>query len=309
MLHIRNPVEWGVDQIRLAGAAMARPHQKSDAMPTVRRVTVADLGRALARGIDDFAAFRSDVLFLALIYPIAGLVLVRLVFGYGLLPLVFPLLSGFALIGPVAAVGLYEMSRRRESGFEVGWADAFRVARAPAFGSIVLFGALLLAIFFVWLIVALAIYNATFGPAPSAEHAAALAIRDATFGPGSALPVAGFAHDVFETEAGWILIAAGVGTGFLFAVFVLAIGIVSVPLMLDRDLGLLAAIVTSLRVVRRNPGTIAVWGLIVAAGLVIGSIPLLLGLVVVMPVLGHASWHLYRRAVAPPGPADAQHGL
>jgi uncharacterized membrane protein len=283
-MHIRNPVEWGVDQIRSAGEAMARaaerPHPARDLSPAVRRIAVADLGRALARGVDDFAAFRSDVAFLCLAYPLAGLVLARLVFGYGLLPLLFPLASGFALLGPAAAVGLYEMSRRREAGAEAGWADAFGVVRAPGFGSIVLFGLLLMAIFLLWLNAAIAIYDLTLGPKPP-------------------LSVAAFVHDVFVTPAGWAMIGVGIGVGFLFAVFVLAISVVSVPLLLDRDAGLVAAIATSLRAVAMNPGPMALWGLIVAAGLVAGSIPLFLGLIVVMPVLGHATWHLYRRVVAP----------
>src|SRR5207249_10786738 len=120
------------------------------------RITLADLRDALSRGVDDFYAFRTDVAFLCVIYPLVGLVLARLVFGYELLPLLFPLASGFALVGPVAAVGLYEMSRRREAGAEAGWADAFAVFRAPAFGSIVLFGLMLMAIFLLWLNVAIA---------------------------------------------------------------------------------------------------------------------------------------------------------
>src|SRR5438067_8515273 len=143
-MHIRNPVEWGVDQLRVAGAAidsMGRAGRRArearaQALP-VRRIALADLREALARGLDDFAAFRTDVAFLCVVYPLVGLVLARLVFGYEILPLLFPLASGFALIGPVAAVGLYEMSRRREAGGEVSWADAFAVVRAPAFGSIV----------------------------------------------------------------------------------------------------------------------------------------------------------------------------
>jgi len=280
--HIRNPVEWGVDQIRVAGTAIEAlgRHTQDAPLPAVRRITVSHLRDALACGFDDFAALRSDVAFLCVVYPVVGLVLARLAFGYGLLPLLFPLASGFALIGPVAAVGLYEMSRRREAGADVGWADAFSVFRAPSFGAIVRFGLLLMAIFLIWLNVAIAIYDLTLGPDQPASLAA-------------------FAHDLLATERGWTLIVAGIGVGFLFAVFVLAISVVSVPLLLDRDISVTAAVRTSLRAVAMNPGPMALWGFIVAAGLVVGSIPLFLGLIVVMPVLGHATWHLYRKVVAP----------
>jgi uncharacterized membrane protein len=280
-MHIRNPVEWSVDTIRTAGSTIERlgsRHHDTPA-PAVRRITVADLGEALARGVDDFAAFRTDVAFLAIVYPLAGLVLARLVFGYGLLPLLFPLASGFALLGPVAAVGLYEMSRRREAGIEAGWADAFDILREPSFGSIVAFGLLLLAIFLVWMYVAITIYDVTLGPEPPQSAAA-------------------FVRDVFTTGAGWTMAAVGIGVGFVFAVGVLAISVVSVPLMLDRDVGLAEAIGTSLRAVMVNPGPMAAWGLVVAGALVLGSLPLFLGLIAVMPVLGHATWHLYRRIVA-----------
>src|SRR5437763_10686893 len=170
-MHIRNPVEWGVDQLRGAGAAIDQlgragrrtREARAQALP-VRQIALADLREALARGVDDFAAFRTDVAFLCVVYPIVGLVLARLVFGYDLLPLLFPLASGFALVGPVAAVGLYEMSRRREAGAATGWADAFGIFRAPSFGSIVLFGLMLMAIFLLWLNVAVAIFDMTLGP-------------------------------------------------------------------------------------------------------------------------------------------------
>jgi uncharacterized membrane protein len=278
--HIRNPVEWSVDQIRSAGTAIEAlgRHAHDGPLPAVRRITLSDLRDVLARGIDDFAEFRTDVAFLCVIYPLLGLALARLVFGYGLVPLLFPLASGFALIGPVAAVGLYEMSRRREAGADAGWSDAIGILRAPSFGGIVRFGLLLLAIFLFWLNTALAIYDLTLGPDQPASLAA-------------------FAHDLFATERGWTLIGVGIGVGFLFAVLVLAISVVSVPLLLDRDIRVTAAVRTSLRAVAANPGPMAVWGLIVAAGLVVGSIPLFLGLIVVMPVLGHATWHLYRKLV------------
>jgi uncharacterized membrane protein len=280
-MHIRNPVEWGVDTIRSAGTAIERVshagHRRHE-VPTVRNITLADLRDALSHGLDDFVAFRTDVAFLCVIYPLVGLVLARLVFGYELLPLLFPLASGFALIGPVAAVGLYEMSRRREAGAEVSWADAFEVVHAPSLGAILLFGGLLLAIFVVWLYTAIGIYDLTLGP----DHPTSLSA---------------FIHDLLATDAGWALIGVGIGVGFVFAIIVLAISVVSVPLLLDRDVGLSMAIGTSLRAVAANPGPMAVWGFIVAAGLAIGSIPLFLGLIVVMPVLGHATWHLYRRVV------------
>ena len=283
---IRNPVEWGVDQFKHAALAFesagragrrTRDNLHSPA-PVVCRIGVTDLRDVLARGVDDFGAYRTDVIFLCVIYPLVGLVLARLAFGYEMLPLVFPLASGFALVGPFAAVGLYEMSRQRETGIEVTWADAFGVVRSPSFGAIVLLGLLLMGIFLLWLVAAEAIYQLTLGPAPPAS-------------------LASFVRDVLTTDVGWVMIGFGVGVGFLFALLVLAISVVSFPLLLDREMGLDTAILTSVRAVVANPGPMAIWGLIVAGGLVIGSIPFFLGLIIVRPVLGHATWHLYRKVV------------
>ena len=284
---IRNPIEWATDQLKLAGLAVGSASRAGSGaegefaapLPEVRRIRLADLRDSLARGLDDFAAYRTDVAFLCIVYPIIGLVLGRLAFGYGMLPLLFPLASGFALVGPFAAVGLYEMSRRREQGATVAWPDAFGVVRSRSFGAIVVLGLLLVAIFLFWLIAAESIYEATLGPEPPTS-------------------VTSFIRDVFTTGRGWTLIVVGVGVGFLFALLVLLIGVVSFPLLLDRDMGIGAAVATSVRAVVINPGPMAIWGLIVAGGLVIGSIPLFLGLIVVMPVLGHATWHLYREVVA-----------
>jgi uncharacterized membrane protein len=283
---IRNPVEWGVDQFKHAALAFetagrvgrrTRENLHSPA-PAVRRIGISDLWEVLTKGLDDFGAYRTDVIFLCVMYPVVGLILARLAFGYELLPLLFPLASGFALVGPFAAVGLYEMSRLREAGVEAGWADAFGVVRSPSFGAIIILGLLLMAIFLLWLVAAEAIYQITLGPEPPAS-------------------VGAFFRDVFTTDAGWAMIGIGVGVGFLFALLVLAISAVSFPLLLDREAGVDTAILTSIRAVILNPGPMAVWGLIVTAGLVIGSIPFFLGLIIIMPVLGHASWHLYRKVV------------
>jgi uncharacterized membrane protein len=289
MMTIRNPVEWGVDQLRHAAEAVesvgragrqTRAHWHSPA-PAIRRIRTADIKEIVAKGLEDFAACRTDVVFLCVIYPVLGLLLARFAFGERLLPLLFPLASGFALVGPFAAVGLYEMSRRRERGVVIGWADAFGVVRSPAIGEIILLGLMLVAIFLAWLGAAWAIYALTLGPAPPAS-------------------IAGFVRDVFTTERGWILIGAGFGVGFLFALLVLAISVASFPLLLDRETGLDTAVRTSLRAVAANPGPMAAWGLVVAVGLAIGSIPFFVGLIVVLPVLGHATWHLYRAVVVAP---------
>jgi len=249
------------------------------APPTVRTIGMADLKDALARGIEDFRAMPSHAVFLCLIYPIVGLVLARLTWGYDVLPLLFPLAAGFALIGPFAAIGLYELSRRREQGLDLSWTDAFDVLHSPSAGAIAALGLLLLVIFVLWVAVAQAIYIANFGYEPAAS-------------------IPDFLRQVFTTPAGWALIIVGNGIGFLFALVVLSISVVSFPLLLDRDVGAVEAVLTSVRAVAANPIPMAVWGLIIAVSLVIGSLPFFLGLTVVLPVLGHATWHLYRKVVA-----------
>jgi uncharacterized membrane protein len=252
----------------------------SPARPVVRHIAVSDLRYALARGFDDFSAMPSHAIFLCAIYPLLGIVLVEMTLGGSMLPLAFPLAAGFALIGPVAALGLYELSRRRELGLDLWWTHAFDVRHSRSIVGILSLGVLLIVIFLLWVAVAHAIYVATFGLAPPES-------------------IPNFLRQVFTTSEGWTLIVVGNGVGFLFAVVVLMISVVSFPLLLDRDVGAGVAILTSVRVVLRNPVTMAIWGLIIAGLLLIGSLPLFIGLAVVMPVLGHSSWHLYRKVVVP----------
>jgi uncharacterized membrane protein len=250
----------------------------STVTPTIRRIGISDLSEALRRGWDDFKAVPSHAIILCLIYPVLGLVLARLVLGYSVLPLLFPLAAGFALLGPFAALGLYELSRRRERNEATTAAHAVGVLRSPSFGSMLGLGVILLTLFVVWIAAAQAIYIATFGYAPAAG-------------------MPDFLTRVLTTAAGWKLIVLGCGIGFLFALAAFCISVVSFPLMLDRHASTAVAMLTSLRVVAANPLAMAVWGLIVAALLLIGCVPAFLGLAVVVPVLGHATWHLYRKTV------------
>jgi uncharacterized membrane protein len=244
----------------------------------VHTIGLADLRDALDKGIEDFKAVPSHAVFLCIIYPVIGLILFRLSFGYDILPLVFPLIAGFSLIGPLAAVGLYELSRRREEGLDASAWHALDVLRSPSIGAIARLGFVLMAIFFAWLGAAQLIHTQIFGGAVPAS-------------------LEEFARQILTTPAGRQLIIVGNGVGFLFAVVVLVISVVSFPMLVDRNVGAATAVRTSVRAVLENPMTMAMWGLFVAGALVIGSLPFFVGLAVVFPVLGHSTWHLYRKVV------------
>jgi uncharacterized membrane protein len=257
--------------------------------PAIRKIGFSDVISALRLGIDDFWEKPSHYVFLCLIYPIVGVVLARWTSGNNALPLLFPLMSGFALIGPIAAIGLYEISRRREAGLDTSWSHAFEVRNSPALPSVIGVGLWLFALFITWLLVAQALYTSLFGPAAPTS-------------------LSTFLHEVFTTDHGWTLIVVGNLVGLGFAIVALATTVIAFPLLLDRDVGAFAAIDASVRATVANPLPIALWGLIVAVGLVIGSLPLFAGLAVVIPILGHATWHLYRKTVAPVSKANKPMG-
>jgi uncharacterized membrane protein len=265
------------------------PLEPADTLPVVRSLEIADLKAVLKKGLQDFWAMPTHVVFLCAIYPVIGVLLFRVVFERDLLPLLFPLAAGFALVGPFAAIGLYELSRRRELGLDTSWRHAIDVVHSPSLGPIVGLGVLLLVIFGTWIGVAQGLYIANFGDQP----------------PTSLLS---FVRAVLTTPEGHNLIILGNGIGFLFALAAASISVISFPLLLDRNVGFATAVLTSLRVVVKNPVTMAAWFLIVAIGLLIGSLALFVGLAIVLPMLGHSTWHLYRKAVVPEsGPRPEYH--
>ena len=261
---------------------------RSEAIP-VSDLNAADLKQALRQGYDDFAQMPSHLFFLGLIYPVFGVVLAGLTFSADAVALLFPLVSGFALVGPFAAIGLYELSRRREAGLDTSPRHALDVLDSPARNSIIALGVVLLVVLACWLASAMAIYHGLYG-----KRAPDLSLS--------------FVWELLTTARGWALILIGHAVGFLFALVVFSITVVSFPLLLDRNVGLGAAVATSVELVRRNPKTMAAWAGIIAACLILGSAPLMVGLALVLPILGHASWHLYRRAVRPPSVGMAGQG-
>ena len=247
--------------------------------PQVRRIGIGDLRAALIAGVQDFVAVPTQLVFLGILYPIIGLVAVLSAKDETLLPLLLPLVAGVTLMGPLLAVGIYELSRRHEAKLPVTWLNAFDVLRSASIHGIALLGILLLGLFVAWLISARVIYDVTVGMVPLTSLGELI-------------------NHVQTSPAAWYLVSIGTAVGVLFATVVLALTAVSFPMMLDRNVSPMVAARTSVRVVVANPRTMVAWGVMIATILGFACIPLFLGLAVALPVLGHATWHLYRRAVA-----------
>jgi uncharacterized membrane protein len=246
--------------------------------PRIRRIDISEVFGCLGAGLADFRDRPSHYVFLLMIYPIIGFVLLTWAAGANALPMVFPIVCGFALIGPFAAIGIYEISRRKEQGLDTHWRDLRDLRHSPALPSIAAVGFFLFAMFLAWLLVARELYVTLIGPEAPASLAA-------------------FWQQIIGTEAGWTLILAGNLVGLTFALVVLATTVVAFPMMLDRDVGAYSAMETSVRTFLKNPVPILVWGLIVAVGLAIGMATFMVGLIVILPILGHSTWHLYRSVV------------
>ena len=252
-------------------------HRRAEPIP-VRAIGTADLNAALRDGWQDFLRFRGDLILVGLIYPLIGIAAAVVTLGGNLLPFFFPLAAGISLLGPIVAIGFYELARRREAGLETNWSNFFDVQKRPAAKEIGAVAGLLLAIFALWVFVAGSLFLALWGP-------------------GSPESVGAFAKWLFTTGDGWTLIVAGNAIGAAFALLVLAISAVSLPMLVDCNVSARIAVRASLHAFRTNPGAMLRWGLTIALLLVLGSIPLFVGLAAVLPWLGYATWHLYTRVI------------
>jgi uncharacterized membrane protein len=262
-----------------AGAPMPTEHAANDHDIPVRRISGHDLNASLREGFADFASKRGDLVFIGLIYPVVGFLVSMAAMNMSVWPMVFPLIAGISLLGPLVATGFYELAKRRESGTDSNWFHFLDVLKSPSREEIAIIGAVLIGIFALWLAAAGLVHAAFFGNMirqPSFNH---------------------FIQQVLTTPQGWGMIIVGNLVGLCFAVVVLALSVVSLPMLVDRQVSAGTAIRTSLRAFGQNKAVMLRWGLTVAVLLVLGSIPFFVGLAVVLPVLGYATWHLYTRLI------------
>ena len=252
----------------LQGATPAAP------VFSIRRMALKDIWEVLKLGFGDVRACRTDALTIALIYPFSGVFLGAVVVVHAIWPFVFPICAGFALVGPMATLWFAALSRARDYG-NASALSAFTPDRLVAIQRLCVIAIML---FVIWNVTAGIIFGLTMGSS-------------------NADAGAGFISRVFHTQAGWRLMIAGCGTGAIFAVLSLAVFLISFPAVLDRPVTAAQAINVSVQAMLRNPVFVFAWGLVVVAGLAGGALPMMLGIVITLPTLGHASWHLYRRMV------------
>jgi uncharacterized membrane protein len=248
--------------------------------PVVRRITAADIAEALVEGLRDFQAAPLFGLLFGALYAGGGILILLCLTAFSMVYLAYPLAAGFALIGPFVAIGLYEVSRQREAGARptlrgVCWAVISR-SEIGWMAFVTLF------VFVIWmyqvrLLIALLIgLNASFS-----------SLKE-------------FITVVLTTHEGLTFLAVGNAVGAALSLILFSLTVVSFPLLLDRDVDFVTAMITSVRAVVTSPGPMIGWAAIVVVLLMVSAIPYFLGLLVTLPVLGHATWHLYRRLVAPP---------
>ena len=246
----------------------------------VRSVSMNDILEVLASGLRDFRASYPYGLAIGGIYTVGGWLLILLLVRFDLPYLVYPLAAGFALIAPFIATAFYAISRNLERGEKLAWGriiGSVRLAAGRDLGWMALVTGFAL---FIWMDIAALL---TFG---------FLGLK--------ALSAQELLREIFTTPMGLLFLLIGNGVGAVLALAVFSFSVTSFPMLYDRDVDFVTAMVTSVKVVLTNRTPMIIWCAVIAALIGMSLLSGLVALFVILPILGHASWHLYRRAVPPP---------
>lgn len=243
----------------------------------VEVIGIGDVIESLKRGLSDFRAAPAFGLFFAGVYVAGGWLITWAMTAKGQIWWTLPATAGFPILGPFIACGLYEVSRRREAGQALDWPGVLGVILRQKDRQIAFIAAIIVVFFLFWNFVAHMIFALFLGLSQMTNITSSL--------------------EVFLTPDGLLMLAVGTLVGAVFAGVMFVLTAVSLPMLLDREVDAVTAMITSVSVVLTNPLTMGVWGAIIAVLLFAGMLPWFLGLFVVLPVLGHATWHLYRRAL------------
>jgi len=244
----------------------------------VNKISTTDIWQSLYLGWKDFLQQPSHYFFVITLYPFMGFVLYFWAAGENTIQLLFPMVTGFALLGPFVALFLYEVSRRLEKGLNASWPEVFSVIKSPAIPSILILGLMLAGLFCAWMYTANILYTLFYG---------------------NEYPVSifGFLLEVVSTPRGWMLIVVGNAFGFCFALLALCTTVVAFPLVLEHEVSALCGMRASAQAFKVNPIPLIWWGGMICCGLFLGSIVVLVGLILILPVFGHATWHIYRKVL------------
>ncbi|MFN3988673.1 MAG: DUF2189 domain-containing protein [Erythrobacter sp.] len=256
-------------------APQSAPPPPAPPARVVSDLALSDLAAALGAGWRDFLKLPQFGLFFGGVYVLSGLAIGWLALASGEIAWLIPAIAGFPLVAPFVAVGLYEASRRREAGEVLQWRGVLGALRGHGDDQILSMGVIVFVAFSFWMIVAHAIF--------------AIFMSESGLG--------GERLDAFLTPAGLAMLAVGGLVGGIMALAFYAMTVISLPMLVDRKVDFLTAIIASFKVVRGNLFVMLVWAGVIAVLLFAAMLPAFLGLLVALPVLGHATWHLYRRAV------------
>ena len=257
---------------------MTHPSSKAAPPPVVRRIAPSDIITALRAGLRDFRRAPQFGLFFSAVYVLVGFGL--LVLGAGQTFWILVVSLGFPLVAPFAAVGLYEVSRRMEAGAPLDWAGVLGVIWNERSRQIPWLGAIIVIYFLFWTFLAHMLF--------------------ALFMGFSTMTNVSTSWEVFLTGTGLTMLAVELVVGGVLALLLFSLMVVSLPLVLEREVDFVTAMMVSLKSVSASPVPMLCWAAVIAVSLLVGLLPWFLGLLVVLPVLGHASWHIYRLALEPP---------